>query len=79
MNNLLLSINWNPNPELFNLFGISIRYYGLLWAIGIFFAYIVVHYQYRDKEDRRKEVRTAFLLLFFRHPDRGTTGTLPVL
>ena len=44
MNNLLLSINWNPNPELFNLFGISIRYYGLLWAIGIFFAYIVVHY-----------------------------------
>lgn len=24
----LLNINWNPNPELFNLFGISIRYYG---------------------------------------------------
>ena len=32
MNTMLLSINWNPNPELFNLFGISIRYYGLLWA-----------------------------------------------
>ena len=45
MNTLLLSINWNPNPELFNLFGISIRYYGLLWAVGIFFAYIIVHYQ----------------------------------
>ena len=28
MNTLLLSINWNPNPELFNLFGISIRYCG---------------------------------------------------
>ena len=26
MNTMLLSINWNPNPELFNLFGISIRY-----------------------------------------------------
>ena len=38
MNTMLLSINWNPNPELFNLFGISIRYYGLLWAVGIFFA-----------------------------------------
>ena len=35
MNTMLLSINWNPNPELFNLFGISIRYYGLLWAVGI--------------------------------------------
>ena len=31
MNTMLLSINWNPNPELFNLFGISIRYYGLLF------------------------------------------------
>ena len=50
MNTMLLSINWNPNPELFNLFGISIRYYGLLWAVGIFFAYVVVHYQYRDKK-----------------------------
>ena len=29
MNTLLLSINWNPNPELFNLFGLSIRYYGV--------------------------------------------------
>ena len=38
MNTLLLSINWNPNPELFNLFGLSIRYYGLLWAVGIFLA-----------------------------------------
>ena len=39
MNTLLLSINWNPNPELFNLFGLSIRYYGLLWAVGMFFRY----------------------------------------
>ena len=61
MNNLLLSINWNPNPELFNLFGISIRYYGLLWAIGIFFAYVVVHYQYRSEERRvGKECRSRW-------------------
>ena len=27
----LLTINWNPDPELFNLFGsFPIRYYGLL-------------------------------------------------
>ena len=65
MNTLLLSINWNPNPELFNLFGISIRYYGLLWAVGIFFAYIIVHYQFRDKKidekkfDRSEERRVG--------------------
>ena len=45
MNTILLSINWNPNPELFNLFGLPVRYYGLLWAVGIFLAYVIVHYQ----------------------------------
>ena len=43
MNTILLSINWNPNPELFNLFGLPVRYYGLLWAVGIFLAYVIVH------------------------------------
>lgn len=60
MNTLLLSINWNPNPELFNLFGISIRYYGLLWAVGIFFAYIIVHYQFRDKKIDEKKFDPLF-------------------
>lgn len=50
MNTLLLSINWNPNPELFNLFGLSIRYYGLLWAVGIFLATSLFTTMYRDKK-----------------------------
>ena len=62
---MLLSINWNPNPELFNLFGISIRYYGLLWAVGIFFAYVVVHYQYRDKKIEEKKFDPLFFYCFF--------------
>jgi len=33
---ILNYINWNPEPEIFNLFGISIRYYGLLFVSGIF-------------------------------------------
>lgn len=49
----LLTINWNPNPELFNLFGhIPVRYYGLLWVIGIACSYFVVRYQYKDKKNR---------------------------
>ena len=61
----LLNINWNPNPELFNLFGISIRYYGLLWAVGIFFAYVVVHYQFRDKKIEEKKFDPLFFYCFF--------------
>ena len=37
----LLTINWNPDPELFKFFGISIRYYGLLWIIGLALAYLL--------------------------------------
>lgn len=65
MNTLLLSINWNPNPELFNLGGISIRYYGLLWAIGLALAYMVVHYQYRDKKIDEKKFEPLFFYCFF--------------
>lgn len=65
MNTLLLSIHWNPNPELFNLFGISIRYYGLLWAVGIFLAYMVVHYQYRDKKIKEELFEPLFFYCFF--------------
>lgn len=28
-------IHWNPDPELINIFGISIRYYGLLFVSGL--------------------------------------------
>ena len=60
MNTILLSINWNPNPELFNLFGLPVRYYGLLWAVGIFLAYVIVHYQFRDKKISEKKSFTCF-------------------
>lgn len=58
----LLTINWNPDPELFNLFGfIPLRYYGLLWGIGIILAFIIVQRQYRD----RKISDDKFTPLFF--------------
>ena len=64
MNHLLATIHWNPNPELFNLLGISIRYYGLLWAVGILFAYLVVHYQYRDKKIGEDKFEPLFFYCF---------------
>lgn len=66
MDFLLLSIHWNPDRELFKLFGmIPIRYYGLLWAIGIFLAYLIVHYQYRDKKIDEKKFEPLFFYCFF--------------
>ena len=61
----LLSINWNPDPELFNLFGISIRYYGLLWVIGLAFAYFIVRKEYRDQRIADEKFDPLFLYCFF--------------
>lgn len=36
---LSLFINWDVTPEIFNLGGISIRYYGLLFALAFIFGY----------------------------------------
>jgi len=32
---ILSYINWNADPEIINVWGISIRYYGLLFASGL--------------------------------------------
>jgi phosphatidylglycerol:prolipoprotein diacylglycerol transferase len=32
---ILNYIHWNPDPEIINIFGISIRYYGLLFVTGL--------------------------------------------
>ena len=62
----ILSINWNPNPELFNLFGsLPIRYYGLLWVVGIALAYVIVPRQYRDRKIDEKTFEPLFFYCFF--------------
>ena len=59
-----LFIHWNPDPELFNLFGISVRYYGLLWVVGIALAYLVVRREYRDKQLGDDKFDPLFLYCF---------------
>ena len=62
---LLASINWNPNPELFNIAGVSIRYYGLLWAVGFALVYMIVHYLFRQKNIPEKTFEPLFFYCFF--------------
>ena len=62
---LPLFIHWNPDPELCQLFGISIRYYSLLWIVGIALAYLVVRREYRDKGLGDEKFEPLFLYCFF--------------
>ena len=38
----LLYITWDVNPEMFNFGGFAVRWYGLLFALGFFFGYIII-------------------------------------
>lgn len=58
-------IQWNPDPELFNLFGLSVRYYGLLWIIGLAFAYYTVRQIYRDRQLSDESFEPLFFYCFF--------------
>jgi prolipoprotein diacylglyceryl transferase len=65
MNELLLSINWNPDTEFIRLLGIPVRYYGLFWGIGLALAYYIVRYQYKDKKIEEKKFEPLFFYCFF--------------
>ena len=40
-------IHWNPDPEIVNIFGISIRYYGLLFAGGLILCISILGWIYK--------------------------------
>lgn len=40
-------IHWNPDPEIINLFGISIRYYGLLFVGGLILCIYILSWIYK--------------------------------
>ena len=40
--NTLLAIHWNASPELFSLGPISVRWYGLMFAMGFLFGFSIL-------------------------------------
>ncbi len=47
---LLNFITWDVNPEIFSLGSIHVRWYGLLWAIGIWLALVVVQKLFKNEK-----------------------------
>ena len=39
---ILNAITWNLNPEIFSLGSFAVRWYGLLFALGFVFGYIIM-------------------------------------
>ena len=46
---LSLFVNWDVSPEIFNIGGISIRYYGLLFALAFIFGYKIEEKMFKSE------------------------------
>tara|TARA_B100000768_G_C11239435_1_gene358794 strand:- start:300 stop:1205 length:906 start_codon:yes stop_codon:yes gene_type:complete len=54
MNSIIAAITWDLDPIIFELGKLQIRYYGLLWGIGIWVAYSVCKKLFlNEKEDQK--------------------------
>ncbi len=42
-------INWNLNPEIINIWGISIRYYGLLFVTGLIMCFYILSWIFKKE------------------------------
>lgn len=56
---MLLYIDWNVNPEIFSF--LPVRWYGLLWATGIFLALLIVQKIYKNEKLPDKWIDKQFL------------------
>ena len=57
-------IEWNPAPELFRIGSVSIRWYGVLFALGFFLAYLMLHYIFNREKVPIKMLDRLTLYIF---------------
>lgn len=60
---ILLSVTWNVDPTLFNLFGREIRWYGLLWVVGLLVAVYIVQKIFKKEDLPEKWFDSLFVYM----------------
>lgn len=60
---MFLSVTWDVNPTLFDIFGREIRWYGLLWVIGLALAVYVVERIYKREDLPEKWFDSLFVYM----------------
>lgn len=61
---IFLAVIWNPDSELCRLLGLPIRYYSLMWVIGLVAAYLIVKKIYKDRGINQEVFEPLFLYCF---------------
>lgn len=58
---MLNYITWNVDPELFSIGPLTVRWYGLLWAVGIWLALIIVQRIFKHEKQPESWVDKLFI------------------
>ncbi len=58
---IALTVTWNPSPEIFNLFGLSVRYYGLMFVIAFTLGAYLLKKIYRNEGVNEEHVESLFM------------------
>ena len=59
----ILSVTWKVNPEMFTLLGREIRWYGLLWVIGLLVAVYIVQRIFKKEDLPEKWFDALFIYM----------------
>ena len=62
--NTFLAVTWNPDIELCRLLGLPVRYYSLMWVIGLLAAYLIVKKLYKDRGIKQEVFEPLFIYCF---------------
>jgi prolipoprotein diacylglyceryltransferase len=58
---MFLSVTWDVDPTLFNILGREIRWYGLLWVIGLIVAVSMVQRIFKHEDLPEKWFDSLFV------------------
>lgn len=61
---MLAYIDWQPNLELFSIGSFSLRWYSMMWVIGLLFAYFIVQRLYKQQRIADEKFEPLFLYCF---------------
>lgn len=61
----MLFVDWTPSVEAFHIGGISVRWYSLLWCVGLIFAYVIVQRLYKQQRIADEKFEPLFFYCFF--------------
>ena len=59
-----LYINWNPDVVAFSLGSFGVRWYSLMWALGLLTVYLLEHRQFREQRIPEEKFEPLFIYSF---------------